>query len=114
MVYTRLGIREIRQRPGRAILTLLSIVIGVAAVIAVSLASDTTGRAFDAIYETVAGKAAFEITAPFGTTFDASRGRRSGKSPRRRRRFAGHRTHVGDVRRRQADSIHADGRRARA
>lgn len=71
MVYTRLGIREIRQRPGRAILTLLSIVIGVAAVIAVSLASDTTGRAFDAIYETVAGKAAFEITAPFGTTFDA-------------------------------------------
>jgi putative ABC transport system permease protein len=81
MVYTRLGIREIRQRPGRAILTLLSIVIGVAAVIAVSLASDTTGRAFEAIYETVAGKAAFEITAPFGTTFDASVADEVGKVP---------------------------------
>jgi putative ABC transport system permease protein len=71
MLYTRLGIREFTQRPGRAILTLLSIVIGVAAVIAVSLAADTTRLAFDNIFTTVAGKAALEVTAPFGTTFSA-------------------------------------------
>lgn len=70
MVYLRLGIREFRQRPGRSILTLLSIVIGVAAVVAVSLAADTTRRAFDDIFTTVAGKADLEVTAPFGTTFD--------------------------------------------
>ncbi len=72
MVYFRLGIREFRQRPGRAILTLLSIVIGVAAVVAVSLSADTTRRAFDEIYHTVAGRAALEVTAPVGTSFAAS------------------------------------------
>jgi putative ABC transport system permease protein len=72
MVYLRLGIREFRQRPGRSILTLLSIVIGVAAVVAVSLAAGTTRQAFDDIFTTVAGRAAFEVTAPLGTTFDAT------------------------------------------
>ncbi|MGD9636564.1 MAG: ABC transporter permease, partial [Pirellulales bacterium] len=71
MVYLRLGIREFRERPGRAILTLLSIVIGVAAVVAVSLAADTTRQAFDDIFRTVAGRADLEATVPFGTTFDA-------------------------------------------
>jgi putative ABC transport system permease protein len=72
MVYLRLGLREFRQRPGRAILTLLSIVIGVAAVVAVSLSADTTRRAFDDIFHTVAGRADLEVTAPVGATFNAS------------------------------------------
>lgn len=71
MVYLRLGIRELGERPGRAILTLLSVVIGVAAVVAVGLAADTTRRAFDDIFRTVAGRADLEVTVPFGTTFDA-------------------------------------------
>ena len=72
MIYLRLGIREFRQRPGRSILTLLSIVIGVAAVVAVSLAAGTTRQAFDDIFTTVAGQAALEVTAPLGTTFEAT------------------------------------------
>ncbi len=72
MVYFRLGLREFRQRPGRALLTLLSIVIGVAAVVAVSLATDTTRRAFDEIFTTVAGRADLEVTASVGTTFAAN------------------------------------------
>ena len=62
--------RAIRQRPGRSILTLLSIVIGVAAVVAVTIASSTTGHAFDQIFKTVAGKADFEVVAPIGNSFD--------------------------------------------
>ncbi len=61
---------ELRQRPSRPILTLLSIVIGVAAVVAVTIASGTTRRAFDQIYKTVAGRALLELSASVGTSFD--------------------------------------------
>ena len=61
MVNWKFAWREVRQRPSRAILTLLSIVIGVAAVVAVTIASGTTSHAFDDIYKTVAGKAELEI-----------------------------------------------------
>ena len=64
MVNWKFAWREARQRPSRAILTLLSIVIGVAAVVAVTIASGTTGHAFDQIFKTVAGKAEFEVVAP--------------------------------------------------
>src|SRR4029079_12237447 len=57
MVNWKFAWREVRMRPSRAILTLLSIVIGVAAVVAVTIASGTTGHAFDEIYKAVAGKA---------------------------------------------------------
>jgi putative ABC transport system permease protein len=70
MVYSKLAWREIRKRPGRAILTLLSIVIGVAAVVAVSISAGTARRAFDDIYQTIAGKATLEIAPPVGTAFD--------------------------------------------
>ena len=70
MVYSKIAFREIRKRPGRAILTLLSIVIGVAAVVAVSISSGTASRAFDEIYQTIAGKATLEISPPVGTSFD--------------------------------------------
>ncbi len=70
MVNWKFAWREVRQRPSRAILTLLSIVIGVAAVVAVTIASGTTARTFDEIFRTVAGKAELEISAPIGTSFD--------------------------------------------
>ena len=70
MVYSKIAFREIRKRPGRAILTLLSIVIGVAAVVAVSISAGTASRAFDEIYQTIAGKATLEISPPIGTSFD--------------------------------------------
>ncbi len=70
MIYWRLGWREARKRPGRAILTLLSVVIGVAAVVAVTIATGTTRQAFDQIYRTIAGRAGLEVAAPVGTSFD--------------------------------------------
>src|SRR6185503_5654258 len=70
MVNWKFAWREARQRPSRAILTLLSIVIGVAAVVAVTIASGTTGHAFDEIFKTVAGKAGLEVVAPIGSSFD--------------------------------------------
>ncbi len=69
MVNWKFAWREVRQRPSRAILTLLSIVIGVAAVVAVTIASGTSSRVFDQIFKTVAGKAQVEIAAPIGSSF---------------------------------------------
>ncbi|HEX4413932.1 MAG TPA: FtsX-like permease family protein [Lacipirellulaceae bacterium] len=48
----------------------MSIVIGVAAVVAVTISSGTTHRAFDQIFKTVAGKAQLEVSAPVGTSFN--------------------------------------------
>lgn len=70
MLYWRFAWRELRQRPSRPILTLLSIVIGVGAVVAVTIASGTTSRAFDQIFKAVAGSAALEIAPPVGNSFD--------------------------------------------
>jgi putative ABC transport system permease protein len=70
MLYWRFAWRELRQRPSRPILTLLSIVIGVGAVVAVTISAGTAHRAFDEIYKTVAGKAGLEVSTPRGTSFD--------------------------------------------
>jgi putative ABC transport system permease protein len=70
MLYWRFAWRELRQRPSRPILTLLSVVIGVAAIVATTMATGTARRAFDEIYKTVAGKAALEIATPTGVSFD--------------------------------------------
>ncbi len=72
MVYFKLGWREITKHPGRSFLTLMSIVIGVAAVMAVTLTTQTTRRAFDDIFQSIAGRASLEIAGPLGTTFDAA------------------------------------------
>ena len=70
MIFFKLGWREITKHPGRSVLTLLSIVIGVAAVMAVTLTTQTTRRAFDDIYQSIAGRASLEVAGPLGTTFD--------------------------------------------
>jgi putative ABC transport system permease protein len=61
MVLWKFTSREIRNRPGRAILTLLSIVIGVAAVVAVTISTATTSQAYKEMFESVTGKASFEV-----------------------------------------------------
>lgn len=71
-MYWKLAWREIRLRPGRAGLTLASVVIAVAGVVAVTFATQTTRRAFDEIYQTIAGRAALEISADVGESFDES------------------------------------------
>jgi len=66
MVFWKFAFREVITRPGRAVLTLLSIVIGVAAVVSVSIATTTTRRAYQDMFAAVAGRAALEVTADGG------------------------------------------------
>lgn len=70
MILWKFTLREVKSRPGRAMLTLLSIVIGVAAVVAVTVGTTTTHQAYQTMYESVAGRAAFEVVAEGGGFFD--------------------------------------------
>ncbi len=70
MVLWKFTLREIKSRPGRATLTLLSIVISVAAVVAVTVSKNTTHHAYKDMYESVAGRAAFEVAADRDRFFD--------------------------------------------
>ncbi len=63
MILWKFTLREVKSRPGRATLTLLSIVIGVAAVVAVTVSTATTHQACQEMYERVAGRAALEVAA---------------------------------------------------
>jgi putative ABC transport system permease protein len=70
MILWKFTFREIKSRPGRATLTLLSIVISVAAVVAVTVSKNTTHQAYKDMYESVAGRAAFEVAADQERFFD--------------------------------------------
>lgn len=71
MILWKFTLREMRHRPGRATLTLLSIVIGVAAVVAVTLCGKTTRRAYREMYESLAGRTGLEVVADGpGVRFD--------------------------------------------
>jgi putative ABC transport system permease protein len=71
MTLWQFSAREIQSRPGRAALTLISIVIGVAAVVAVAMSTITTRRAYKEMYQTITGLAAVEIVSETGQEFDA-------------------------------------------
>jgi putative ABC transport system permease protein len=70
MWYWTIALGEIRQRPSRALLTLLSVLIGVAAVVSVWLAVMTTRAGYRRMYEVVGGQAALEVVAEAGDSFD--------------------------------------------
>ena len=55
--------REIRRRPGRATLTLLSITLGMAAIVAVNLGTATTRQAYKRMYAELSGRSALQVTA---------------------------------------------------
>ena len=69
MITWRFVARYLRRNPGRSLLTLLSIAIGIASVVAVSLATATTRQAYQRMYEEIAGRAALEITGPANVGF---------------------------------------------
>lgn len=71
MIYRRLGLREARQHPGRALLTMASVAIGVAAVVAVTFTTRSSQTAFNEIFQSLAGRASLEIVAPIGQTVPA-------------------------------------------
>ena len=72
MILWKFTVREIKNRPGRATLTLLSIVIGVAAVIAVSVGTATTHQASKDMYAAVAGRTGLEIVTASDGFFNES------------------------------------------
>src|SRR5438046_1002515 len=63
--------REVQRRPGRTLLTLLGIVIGVASVVAITATTRATRRSYRAMYEAVGGAAALEVVAVGQGGFDA-------------------------------------------
>ncbi len=65
MMLTRYMFREVRRRPGRTVLTLAGIVIGVQALVAIPLTIQTTRRAHRELFEGLTGKACLEVV-PFG------------------------------------------------
>ena len=78
MILWKFTLREVKNRPGRATLTMLSIVIGVAAVVSVTIGTATTQQACQEMYERVAGRAALEVAARGGRLLQ--RRRASGRS----------------------------------
>jgi len=71
MVLWRFTYREVANRRGRALLTLLSLAISMAAVVSVMLAVRTTRSAYQQMYEAVTGRAALEIAAEGGGFYPA-------------------------------------------
>jgi putative ABC transport system permease protein len=69
MVFWKVTLRELKSRPGRSVLTLLSVMLAVAAVVAVNVSSATTRRAYQEMYASLAGRAALEVVAEGGGTY---------------------------------------------
>lgn len=69
MSLRRYTFRAMQQRPGRTILTMLSIVIGVAAAVAVGLGTATTRNAYKQMFAMVTGRASLEVDGKGGAAF---------------------------------------------
>jgi putative ABC transport system permease protein len=71
MVLWKFTSREVKNRPGRATLTLLSIVISVAAVVSVTVSTDTTQQAYQEMFATMTGRAALEVVGEGNSPYEA-------------------------------------------
>lgn len=60
--------REMAQRPGRTFLTLLSIIIGVSALVSVRLATATTRGAYAQMLQSISGRAALQVVSATGVS----------------------------------------------
>ena len=70
MKLTTYSLREWRQRPGRALLTLTGIIIGVAAMVSISVTIEATRNSYRHMFETVTGRASLEVVAEGYGGFD--------------------------------------------
>ncbi|REK18692.1 MAG: ABC transporter permease [Planctomycetota bacterium] len=70
MIYFRYAFRELQRHPGRWLISLLSVVIAVAAIVAVSSATVTTRMAYQQVFEALSGRADLEIVAHGGGHFN--------------------------------------------
>lgn len=66
VLFYRLILRPLFRQPGRALLVLFAVALGVAAVVAIELAGDAAAGSFHSSIETLAGKSNFEVTAAGG------------------------------------------------
>jgi putative ABC transport system permease protein len=66
----RFSIKHLGIRWDRSLLTVLSVVLGVAAIGAVEMTAEATRHAYQAMFSTVTGKAELEVTGASGTAFD--------------------------------------------
>ena len=58
------SVKELRRRPGRTVLTLLGIVIGVAAIVSISITIESTRFGFRDMFDAITGRASLEVIAP--------------------------------------------------
>ena len=66
----KLSLRQAQSRPGRVVLTLFSVVIGVAATVSVSLSIATTRPVYQKMSEAMVGRAGVEVAAAAGGTLN--------------------------------------------
>jgi len=78
MTLTRYMLREVRRRPGRTVLTLVGIVIGVQALVAIPITIESTRRTHRQLYETMAGRASLEVVPAGAGGFAPDLARRLG------------------------------------
>jgi putative ABC transport system permease protein len=71
IVFQRLILRPMRAEPVRTLLTLLSVALGVAVVLAIEMAGEAAAGSFQSSVESLTGKADFEITATGGVPAEA-------------------------------------------
>jgi putative ABC transport system permease protein len=81
MVLWKFTLRELKNRPGRAILTLLSIVIGVAAIVSVNVTTTTTHAGYQELYRSFTGRVALEVVKEDGGTYEAGIAAQSQQTP---------------------------------
>ena len=62
-LFAKLIFRPLRRDPARTLLTLVSIALGVAVVIAIDLAGDAAAGSFESSLTTLVGRVDYEITA---------------------------------------------------
>ena len=70
MIGPRYALRELQRRPGRWLVSLFSVVVAVAAIVAVSSATGTTRMAYQQVFESLAGRADLEVVAHGGGHFE--------------------------------------------
>lgn len=72
MSLRRYSLRSLRQRPMRALLTIMSIVIGVGAIVSFSVTTQTTRGAYKQMFALVTGRTSLEVTTDGPSGLDAS------------------------------------------
>lgn len=80
-LFYRLILRPLRQERLRTAIAILSVALGVAAVIAIELAGDAAVGSFRSSMETLLGDAAFEVTGGGGVPPGSGRDARSTSVP---------------------------------